>query len=354
MKNTINHSLGLLFLISVAITSGCGRHEAPEEAPVVKVNVMEVGKSSGAGVAGSNTFSGTVLSGEESLVSFSVPGKITNIYVEKGDKVAKGQILAKVRSQSLGNERNIAQAELEQVKDLYNRLKILHDQNALPEVKWVEVQAKLKQAENAVAIADRAVGDASLTAPISGYVADKLADVGQDVMMAQPVMKIVDTGRLKISISVPEEDISRFGATSTADISFPALDDLTVKGASISKAVEADPLTRSYEVRFDIPDGGGKILPGMIGNVEVAGLAPAGDADAGEGFVVPSQAVLLSADNRQFVWVVCNGMAQRKFVKASELRDNGVAVESGLARGDSLIVGGMQKVGTGTHVVATK
>lgn len=92
--------------------------------------------------------------------------------------------------------------------------------------------------------------------------------------MAQPVMKIVDTGCLKISISVPEEDISRFGALSNADISFPALDDLTVRGASVSKAVEADPLTRSYEGRFDIPDGGGRILPGMTGNVAVAGLAP--------------------------------------------------------------------------------
>lgn len=346
-----DYSIGISILLSgIILMAGCKRNSAPTEAAPAKVTVVVLG-SQGAGSGSSGTtYSGTVSAAEESLVSFSVPGKITHIYVKEGDKVAKGQALARVKSDNLGNERNIAAAELEQVRDLYNRLKKLHDQNALPEVKWVEVQAKLKQAENAVALADRAVGDATLTAPISGYVADKMADVGQDVLMAQPIMKIVDTGHLKVSIPVPEEGISRFGKGVAASVTFPALDNLTVEGTAPQRGVEADPLTRSYEVKFNIPDGGGKILPGMIADVAVTGLDSVAGSDAPALFVVPSQTVLLSSDNRQFVWVVSKGKALRKYVKANELRSNGVAIESGLSVGDSLIVEGMQKVGSGTPV----
>lgn len=334
----------------ISLLSGCEHHDTTTQAPPAKVEVTVIGSDTHAGNVGTQSYSGTVVSAEEALVSFSVPGNITNIYVKEGQKVAKGQLLAKVKSETLNDERNIAAAELDQVRDLYRRLKILHDQNALPDVKWVEVQTRLKQAENAVAIADKAVNDASLTSPISGYVAEKLADEGQSVLPAQPILKLVNVDNLQIAISVPEEDINRYGSNATADVAFDALGSMKVKGKLASKDMVADPLTRSYRIKFDIPDGGGKILPGMIGSVNVCACDSAYAAQEGSVIVIPSQAVLLSADNRQFVWVVKDGKAARKYVTASELRSEGVAVSSGLAPGDSLIVAGMQKVSSGTEV----
>lgn len=334
----------------LTLSTGCKRHPKPTDSAPAKVGVMVIGAANDACDERCGNYSGTVEPEEESLVSFSVPGTITHIYVKEGQKVAKGEVLAKVKSESLGNERNIAAAELEQVRDLYNRLKKLHDQNALPDVKWVEVQAKLKQAENAVALADRAVGDATITSPISGYVTAKMADAGQSVLPAQPIIKIVDASNLRISIPVPENEINRFGKGTEANVAFKALDGLEVTGQMVSKEVEADPLTRSYDVKFKITDGGGRIMPGMIGSVYVSGLDTLAGAGAMTGYVLPSQAVLLNSDNRQFVWVVKDGRAERRFVSADELRTDGVAVKSGLERGDSLIVAGMQKVSIGSRV----
>lgn len=90
------------------------------------------------------------------MLSFSVPGTITDFYVEEGQRVAKGQVLARVRSDSYVNAGNIADAELAEARDAYARLKKLHDADALPEIKWVEVQNKLKQAENAAEMSRRA------------------------------------------------------------------------------------------------------------------------------------------------------------------------------------------------------
>lgn len=340
---------------TIALTvmlTGCKNHDnATTEGPV-RVNVEVVGGNKTD--TGDALYSGTVQASEESTVSFSVPGTITKVYVEEGQKVAKGQILAQIKSESLMNSRNIAQAELEEARDAYQRLKKLHDADALPDIKWVEIQSKLKQAENAAALADRAVTDASIHAPISGYVSQKFASDGQTVIPAEPVVKIVNLNSLQVAISVPENEISSFGPKTSAVIKFDVDGNPEVIGKIGNKSVVADPLTRSYTVKFDIDGANGKILPGMIGNVSVEGLANDSTETKTTEVTLPSQAVLLSSDNHQFVWIVKNGKALRKEVVADELSANGVTVRSGLAPGDSVIVAGMQKVSTGTKVAVVK
>lgn len=351
-----SHSSGLLLPCVIGLTfflSGCDKHEEKATmAGPVRVDVKVVG-SDNARYDG-QTYSGTIEAADASTVSFSVPGTITKIYVDEGQKVAKGQLIAKIKSGSLSNSRNIAQAELEEAQDAYQRFKKLHDANALPDIKWVEVQAKLKQAENAVALADRAVSEASIYAPISGYVAKKFADDGQTVVPAEPVVKIVGLSSLQVAISVPENEISAFGAGTTATVTFDMAENMTVAGRMSRKSVVADPLTRSYTVKFDIGNADGRILPGMIGTVAVDGLSKISPSESIAEITLPSQAVLLSSDNKQFVWTVKGGKAMRKYVEANELSVDGVVVKSGLNAGDSVIVAGMQKVSTGTSVKAVR
>ena len=337
--------------LTVTLT-GCKNHDKATENGPVRVKVETVGSDRTGN--GGISYSGTVQASEESTVSFAVPGTITKVYVEEGQKVSKGQILAQIKSESLVNSRNIAQAELEEARDAYQRLKKLHDADALPDIKWVEIQSKLKQAENAAALADRAVADASIHAPISGYISQKFASDGQTVIPAEPIVKIVNLNTLQVAVSVPENEISSFGPQTTAIIKFDVDGHPEVTGKIGSKSVVADPLTRAYTVKFDLESTKGKILPGMIGNVYVEGLENhSSEADITE-VTLPSQAVLLDSDNHQFVWTVKKGKAQRKEVVADELSANGVIVRSGLAPGDSVIVAGMQKVSTGTKVAVVK
>ncbi len=341
--------VGLIGL--TGIVSGCSKKEKAVLAGPVRVEVNVVGLTNKP--SNNRNYSGTVVSADESTVSFSVPGTIQKIYVEEGQKVTKGLLLARIGSESLQNSRNIAQAELEEARDAYQRLKKLHDANALPDIKWVEIQSKLKQAENAAALADRAVSDASVYAPISGYVAYKYADDGQTVVPAEPILKIVNLNNLQIAISVPENEIASFGSNTEAKVSFDVADGLTVTGEVGQKSVAADPLTRSYTVKFNLSGTGDRILPGMIGSVSVV-TDPSDSTTKVTSFTLPSQAILLSSDNRQFVWIVKGGKAQRKYVEADELSNDGVTVKSGLIYGDSVIVAGMQKVSTGTEVTVAR
>ena len=163
-------------VFSACVITSCHKETAVTGQGPVRVSVVVPAGTQGA--VGQRTYSGTVESDRNSAVSFSVPGTISHIYVEEGQRVDKGQLLARVKSESLANANNIAQATLEEARDAYNRLKKLHDADALPEIKWVEAQSKLKQASNAAAIAAREVSDAAIYAPGSGVVAQKLAEPG--------------------------------------------------------------------------------------------------------------------------------------------------------------------------------
>lgn len=319
--------------------------DTPTLPPPVKVVVKEVASSEkGKG----REYSGTVSSSETTTVSFVVAGTIIGLYAEEGQKVSKGQLLGRLRNGEYQNAYNIAQAQLAEAQDGYERLKKLHDANALPEVKWVEMEQKLKQAQNAAEMAQRTLNDANLHSPVAGTITRKFADVGQTVMPVEPVYEIVSTTSLTIDVAVSESEIGDFNVGEEARVSIISSDIKELPGKVTQKTVVADPLTRSYTVKVGIPNADGKILPGMTGNVTFD-KKQTKEMDS-ETINLPSQAVLLNHDNRWFVWVVEDSVARQRFVTADELSSDGILVTNGLKPGDKVIIEGMRKVGNGTRV----
>lgn len=339
--------LVLSFLTLSLLSVSCkDKKDKAEVMPPVKVKVMEI--SPGESFI-NQEYTGTVASSETTTVSFSVAGTITELYAKEGQKVSKGQLLGKIRNGDYLNAYNIAVAQLAEAQDGYDRFKKLHDANALPDVKWVEIQQKLKQAQNAAEMAQRTLNDANLHSPVSGTVTQKFADVGQTIMPVQPIYEIVSTDLLDINVPVSETEIGDFSIGQKARIIFESNDSETIIGKVTQKSVEADPLTRSFNIKISLPASHGKILPGMIGSV-VFERNDDKATDPYKGVCLPSQAVLLDYDNRWFVWVVKDSVAERRFVTADELATQGVWIKSGLNPGDKVIVEGVRKVGSGTKV----
>ncbi|MDE6134862.1 MAG: biotin/lipoyl-binding protein, partial [Muribaculaceae bacterium] len=174
----------IILLLSL---TACGHKEKITGQAPVRVEIRCVDLSHG---GDTTVYSGTVEPATTSPIGFKVAGTITSLSVGEGDRVVRGQVLGHLSSGDYANASNIAEAELAQARDAYARLKKLHDADALPEIKWVEVQNKLKQAENAAEISRRALDDATLVSPVSGYVGRKFASVGQSVVPAEPVYEL--------------------------------------------------------------------------------------------------------------------------------------------------------------------
>ena len=94
----------------------------------------------------------------------------------------QGQLLATLDEVSMQNTYQAAKAALKQAEDTYQRMKELHEKGSLAEMKWVEVQSKLQQAQSMEAVARKNLTDCQLYAPFSGVIAEKSLEVGQNVV----------------------------------------------------------------------------------------------------------------------------------------------------------------------------
>ncbi len=292
------------------------------------------------------TYSGTVEEESGTVVSFSAAGTIKTLLVSEGDRVSKGQLIATLDDGSLRSAYSIAEATLKQAKDAYERMKLLHDSNSLPDIKWVEIQSKLSQAESAAKIARIALDDAKLYAPVTGVVSEKMASVGQTIAPGMPVVKIVDIRSVKVTISIPENEVSQFSDGDRAIITTKAAPGEVYNGTLVEKGVAANPLSRSYSVKYKVDNAAGRLLPGMICEAMID------NGSTAEGVILPVSAVLLAADNSHFVWLDSAGVACKRTVHPGAMLPQGIVIESGLAGGDKVIVAGMDKVSRGTNVTS--
>ncbi len=337
-----HHSLSIAVCTAMLLCA-CGHKEKTSEVSPIRVETSTVRKSA---IEAGRTYAGVIEESSGTMLSFKIPGTIRTINVSEGQRVQKGQLIAALDESSFQSNYEIAKATLATAQDTYNRMKQLHDANSITEMKWVEVENSLQAAKSACRIAENALGDAKIYAPQSGVISQKFADVGSTAVPAAPIVKLVDISPVKATISVPESEISQFNDGSTATIYVEAADGITCTGQLSDKGVSADPLSRSYSVKFQTANPVGKLLPGMLCNVTVS------RPDNAELIVVPVESILLDNDNQTFVWVDNNGKAHKKVVELGNYLPGGIAVENGLADGDRLIVDGQQKVSEGMAVTS--
>lgn len=337
--------LGIV-LLSVGLIS-CHKSEKDMHHAPAAVRVKTLCAQS-TDVSGLRTFSGTIEESLGTVISFPIAGTMSNIYVNEGQVVSKGQMIAQLDAANLRNAYDMAKTTTAEAQDAYDRMKMLHDSNSLPDMQWVQVQNTLKQAQSAEAIARRALNDGVLHTPVSGYVLHKFVESGMTVAPAEPIVKIVTLDPVKVSISIPENEISAIQKGGKANITVGALDGEQYTGTITEKGIEANPITRAYDVKISVANPGNRLMPGMICDVALEGTHPR------PAIVLPNQAVMLDADNQNYVWLCSKGLAQKRIVKVDGMTDSGIIISEGISPGDSVIIEGQQKVSVNTPVVSIK
>lgn len=331
----------LVAVATLLLFCGCGKKEAKKDESSVKVGVTTVSVGD---CSGSNEYVGTVEASSTTVLSFEIGGNITRLLVKEGDHVAKGQLLGTISPTTLKDSHYATQVTLRQAQDAYNRMKKLHAEGVISEIKWVEIETKLRQAEAAERIAKEQLSHTSLYAPFSGVVTSRQGDVGMNVLPDQPVYKLADVSRMDVCFSVPENDIAGVSLGEKAVVRVKAEGNAMYTGVVKEKGIAADDISHSYSVRLTIDGHGGCLLPGMVCSVAL-------QKEATDGLIIPMGAVELDTDNSRFVWIVRNGRAYRRNVQVESFAGNGVRVVSGLSSGDRIITSGAQKVSEGMSVV---
>ena len=315
---------------------------AHAEERVIPVGVQVIEEVSG---IVSNTYPGYLEEGQSVEMAFKYGGTLQQLNVKQGSSVKKGQTLARVSSPQMESTRRSAQTTLEQAQDAYDRLKKVHDNGSLPEIKWREMVANLEKAQSALDLANAMLADNIIRAPFDGTIASVNAEIGENIAPMKPIIRLINTKGMAVKISVPENEIAKVQVGDTAEVVIPALGDKRLNGKVIEKSMTASLLTHSYPVKVLIERPDKELSPGMIGKVVLK-------ADVSKGIVVPANAVLINQEGK-FVWVDEDGRATRRKITLAGYSGTGVIVSEGLQVGDKVIVEGYQKVSGGMKVEET-
>lgn len=337
------------FLSAVMLTllASCSGGKQERKVAPVRVKTEVVGEA--ADVNG-RTYVGEVEAESSTAVSFTGSGTVLRVLVDEGQRVSKGQLIAEMDATQARNALANCEAQMRQANDALARMKQLHDQNSLADMKWVETQSQVAQAQAQLDMAKKAVADCRVHAPVSGVVGKKMMNAGETALPSQPVCTILNINNVKVKVSVPEKEIAQFSATTPTEIRVEALGE-TFAGGKIEKGVQADPVSRTYDLRIRVENPGERLLAGMVCEVKVMGGSDtvAANETTGEVVMVPITAVQRSADGSMFVWKAEGGKAHRTKVTLGEASGNRMEVMSGLKKGEKVIVEGYQKLSEGTE-----
>lgn len=290
-----------------------------------------------------NTYVGKIEEGSSIQLRFPLGGKVTSVNVRKNQHVKKGDILATTDNTQQQNALTTARATLRQAQDGYERAKKVYEEGALAEVKWVEIQTQLEKAKATAAAAEQQVKDCILRSPESGIIEECDLRVGQQLLPGQTAIRLINTDGVQISFPVPENEISKIHTGTEAEIIVPALSDMRLKGVVGEKDMLSNPLTHSYNAKITISNKSGELMPGMMCKVHLLDQRKTG-------FVIPSRCVQ-TTQNGISVWIVKSGRAERKLVSSSTYVRGGVLIDNGIEKGDTVIIGGYQKLYEGAEVV---
>jgi len=357
----------LLFVI-VLWAAGCGKDEEKTEARTgggrdVPVEVTEVTIGDLKEVI---SLTGDVRPWREVNIVPDVPGKVAKIYVKEGDRVEKGQLLAKLDTRAAELQLQQAKAGLAVAQANFNsgskdweRMQELHEKGTVSPQQYEKVQlayeaakAQLQQAKSALNLARHQLEVSAMRAPFSGVITGKNINEGEYINPAMSgmgpggssVLTLMDLSKVKVRVNIPERDIGKIHVGQEAHITADSYPGRVFIGRVSRINPAADRMSRTFKVEITVPNEGLELRAGMYARVKII------TAESKNVPVIPVDGVI-SQGGENYVYVVENGRAFKRPVQLGLREGSYVEVIDGLREGEKIITTGKEMVKDGVAVV---
>lgn len=291
-------------------------------------------------------FSGSLQPLNQSMIRAEVAAVVNEITVRRGERVKKGQLLARLDTADLGAKLREKQSNLDSAKSALNlaevnrqKAKTLADrgiksQTALDEAEnaWRNARANVAALEQQIAMARKAVGDAAIYAPIDGLVADRLVNPGERVAIDAKLFAIADLDTMEVEALVPARDVPQLKMGQKVVIHVEGFGDRSFIGQidRINPTVQTG--SRSIPVFVLLPNPDLVLRGGMFG----AGEAVL--AEAPQTVAIPQEALRREGTD-SVVYVLKDNRLQRRTVTVaiSGTAEGRTGIASGLSAGETVV-----------------
>lgn len=296
-------------------------------------------------------YTGLIEAKNKIVITPEVGGKIAKIYVESGDRVRKGKLLAELDTRAIRLQLEEVHAALAVAEASYHdasrnmkRMERLKQENAVSDQQYEKVklafdlaEANLQQARAAVNLAKYSLNVSLMKAPFSGVIASKNADVGDVInpMMggyspSSGVVTLMDFSQVKIEVDVSQKDIVRIKKGQVAWLKVSAFSEKTFPGEVTVVNLVADPMTKKFKVEVRVKNPDLLLRPNTFGEV-VLEVSTHEDS-----LVIPQKAVLKNSH----VFLAKGDKAEKREIKIGLQNSDFAEILQGLEEGDLVVVEG--------------
>jgi membrane fusion protein, multidrug efflux system len=282
------------------------------------------------------SLSGSIEANEQVEIHSEVSGIVEGIYFTEGTYVNKGQVLFKVNDIELRAQLKQAQTREGLAGENERRAKLLLQKEAISQEEFDVANADYASMKAQTQLIKAQIAKTSVKAPFSGKIGLRSISPGTYITPTVLVAKLVNTGKLKITFSIPEKYASQVKSGLVIDFTVSGSDKIyTAKIYAIEPEVEV--ATRTLKIRSIADNIDGKLFPGTFADVKLP-LNTIKDA-----IVVPSEAIVPIQDGKK-VYIANMGKAKEVMVDATTRTDASILILSGLKAGDTLITSGVMSL----------
>ncbi|MDT0581150.1 MULTISPECIES: efflux RND transporter periplasmic adaptor subunit [Alteromonadaceae] len=277
---------------------------------------------------------------EEAFVVGRASGIIEEIMVEEGDYVEKGQVLAKLEPTRYELALKRAEADMQGIEKELAKINKVYNQKLVSDDTYDKITAQYESAKATLALAELDLKEATIVAPISGYIAERNAKVGNltESFQRERMFHIVQQKELYGIVYLPEKELSKVHKDQKAGLIVTALSDKPVNAFVERISPVIDSKTGTFKVTLRVPNDENQLKSGMFTQVKL-------NYDTRDNTTLIPRKAMLAIDDKVNVFVVDDqGMAKKVAVKIGYQEGNLVEVIDGLMGTEKVVITGHQNL----------
>lgn len=327
--------------------SGCSRSEAGEQ---VELRADDPTRS--LAVASVEThamprelvLTASVVADRQSDLAANANGKVLSTHVERGQRVAAGDVIARLdarlaqfSAKAAAAQSKVAKAHLELASLECDRADRLLASGTISRTEYDGTKSACESSKSSVsaaasqaALASVQAGDAVVKAPFAGIIGERFVDIGEYVQPSTRVVSLFAVDPIRVSVGIPEAEVSSIAVGQTVRFTVSGLGERVFEAEVKYLSPALREATRDLVVEAVAPNGEGLLRPGMFATVHIA----TADVDV---LAVPASAVIRD-EGRARVWAVREGRAVAQFVRTGSTRGELVSILAGLEAGELVVV----------------
>ena len=278
-------------------------------------------------------------------------GVLSQVYVKSGQKVNKGQILARIDDGGLSNQLAQMETQATLAKTTFERQKNLWDKKIGSEIQFLQAKTNYEAQMKAVAQMKAQLGKTIVKAPFSGVIDEVITEKGQVVGPGQQLMRIVNLSDMYVSANVPESFIGKIKNGAIVDVEVKSTGK-TYKGKVRQIGNYINPNNRNFSIEVAVPNSDNLLRPNQVAVLKIE------DYKKPNAILVPESIVTENAVGEKIIYTVDTSGKEPKAIKKTIVvgltSGANIEVKSGLNKGEQIIIEGARSVQNGDVVEIIK